>query len=229
MNTSKTIIGFLTLLILGSCSITDKSERRIKYSIQTGFNKGGIIENTDLSVVPNINPSDLNDVDAFSGATKTGGNIGIHVNKPLIYGEVESGIDYMFNIQNFSYNDYQNGYLGKRDFVVNQFMIPLTYNFVLFKRLLPKSEIQIKIGYLGQFNLISSNGTGALPEFSINSWSNGAMFGFSAYPLKFSSGHKLGFFIDAYRGTQIYTDFYNQPSFEMPGSGFVKYGIRFRF
>ena len=68
-----------------------------------------------------------------------------------------------------------------------------------------------------------------LPEYEINKWSNGALFGISAYPVKFSNGSKLGFYLDAYRGSQIYEDYYNLKSFEMPGSSFIKYGVRYRF
>jgi hypothetical protein len=35
----------------------------------------------------------------------------------------------------------------------------------------------------------------------------------------------LGLYLDAYRGGQIYEDFYNLSSFEMPGSSFYKLGV----
>ena len=57
----------------------------------------------------------------------------------------------------------------------------------------------------------------------------GGLFGISAYPVRFGNGSKLGFYVDAYRGSQIYEDYYNQKVFETPGSNFVKGGIRYRF
>jgi hypothetical protein len=219
--------GVLIFLLIGSCTATDKAQRAYKVSVQAGLNKGGIVENTDLTVVPNAKPK-AGKPDAYSGATSMGGNIGIHVNKPLAYGEIESGLDYMYNNQTFTYTDQGNMYNGIRKLSVNQVMIPLTYNFDFFKRSLPYAEIQLKIGYLGQLNFVSENGTGILPEYSINHWSNGVVFGISAYPFRFANGSKLGFYVDAYRGTQIYKDYYNRESFEMPGSSFIKGGLRYR-
>lgn len=224
----KLTIGIFIILLINSCSVTDKSKREFKISVQAGLNKGGITENTDFTVVPNAEPA-FGKPDAYSGATSMGGNIGVHVNKPLVYGEIESGLDYMFNNQTFTYNDQGNMHNGVRKLSVNQVMIPLTYNFELFKRVLPNAEIQFKLGYMGQVNFVSANGTGILPEYTINKWSNGAVFGISAYPLKFANGAKLGFYFDAYRGTRIYQDYYNQESFEMPGSSFFKGGIRYKF
>lgn len=224
----KLTIGIFIILLINSCSVTDKSKREFKFSVQAGLNKGGIVENTDLTVVQNAEPV-VGKPDAYSGATSIGANVGIHVNKPLKYGEIESGLDYMYNSQTFTYADQGNMYIGSRDLSVNQVMIPLTYNFELFKKALPLAEIQIKLGYMGQVNFVTGNGIGILPEYSINHWSNGAIFGISAYPFKFVNGSKIGLYIDAYRGCQIYKDYYNQESFQMPGSSFVKGGIRYQF
>ena len=224
----KLFLGVITFMTISACTATDKTQREFKFSVKAGLNKGGITENTDLTIVQNAEPVG-GKPDAYSGATSMGGNIGVHVNKPLVYGEIESGLDYMYNHQTFTYTDQGNMYIGSRNLSVNQFMIPLTYNFELLKKVLPSAEFQFKLGYMGQINFVSVNGTGILPKYSINRWSNGAVFGISAYPFKFANGSKLGFYVDAYRGTRIYKDFYNQDSFKMPGSSFVKVGIRYQF
>lgn len=221
-------LAILTILVIGSCTATDKAQRKLKFSVQAGINQGGITENTDLTIVPDAEPTPEATIDAYSGATHMGANVGMHVNKPLKYGEIESGLDYMYNSQTFTYADQGNMYIGSRDLSVHQLMIPLTYNFELFEKALPNAGIQLKIGYLGQLNFVNSNGVGILPSYSINRFSNGGIFGISAYPFRFANGSKLGFYVDAYRGTQIYKDFYNQDSFEMPGSSFVKGGIRYQ-
>lgn len=221
------VLLFMAGLILNSCAVTEKSQHALKYSIQVGVNKGGITENTDLSILPN--PTDENLVDAFSGATQLGLNVGVHVNKPLKYGEIESGLDYMFNVQTFSFAHEGNLYLGVRELNVHQLMVPITYNFNVLKKVLPTAELQLKLGFMGQVNFVSTSNSGALPEYAINNFSGGGTFGISAYPIKLENGSKLGFYIDAYRGSQIYEDDYNQPDFEMPGSSFVKGGIRYRF
>ena len=221
-----TIIMSLCLFAINSCSTSQQTntDRSLQFSIQAGANKGGITENTDMTVVPGAETT----VDAFSGATNYGINTGIHVTKPLKYNKVESGIDYMYNLQTFTYNDAANNYSGIRELKVSQIMIPLTYNFVLFRNLLPEADIQLKLGYAGQLNFVSESGTGTLPDYSIKPWSNGATFGISAFPVQLKNGSKLGFYFDAYRGTQVYEDFYNQKSFEMPGSSFMKFGFKYQ-
>ena len=221
--------GIFVLLLIHSCTSTEKSQRNIKYSFQVGINKGGITENTDLSIVPNADPTLESTVDAYSGATNTGVNTGFRINKPLLLGELESGLDYMYNHQVFSYADRGNFFLGVRKFHVNQCMIPLTYNFILFKKWLPATEMQIKIGYIAQVNFINSSGVGVLPSYTLDNWSNGITLGFSTYLINFKNGSKLGLYVDGYRGTRIYTDYYNQRSFEMPGSSFMKAGLKYRF
>ena len=212
------------LLFINSC-ISQKPEM----SVSVGINHGGMVENTDLSVVPNVQATPESEIDAYSGATHLGVNAGINANIPLKKNELETGFIYMYNYQEFSYADQGNMYIGVRKFHVNQIMFPLTYNFLLFKRLLPNSETQLKFGYLGQINLINANGTGILPEYTINRWANGATMGLSAYPFQFGNGSKLGFDLSVYRGSQIYTDYYNQKEFEMQGSSFVKLGLRYKF
>lgn len=229
--TNNTIKFLLILILFSSCSITDKSQRGFKFSAQAGLNKGGIAENTDLSIVSNAKTPPQSSVDAFSGATKMGGNVGVHINKPLWLGEIETGMNYMYNFQTFTFADQGNMYFGVRKLHVNQFMMPLTYNIILLKKTLPNAEIQLKFGFLAQFNVVSTieDKSSSLPEYLIDNSSNGAVFGISAYPLKFDNGSKLGFYLDAYRGSRIYTDFYNKKDFEMPGSSFVKFGVRYQF
>lgn len=222
-------IILIVLVFIHSCVSTEKSQRALKLSAQVGVNHGGITENTDMSVVSGVKSNDNGSIDAYTGATKVGINAGVHVNKPLRYGEIESGLNYMYNSQVFTYADDVNNFAGSRKFNVNQLLIPFTYNFCLLKRSIPDLELQFKIGYLGQANFIVCKSDGNVPNYSLNNWSQGATMGISAYPVKLNNGGRLGFFLDIYRGSIIYTDYYNQAGFEMPGSSFVKGGIRYRF
>jgi hypothetical protein len=108
-------------------------------------------------------------------------------------------------------------------------MLPLSYNITLFKNTFPRSEIQLKLGYLWQLNFIDVLGTGVLPNYFISSVSRGGTCGISAYLLKFQNGGKLGIYWDVYRGSHIFTDYYYQSCFPMAGSSFVKTGIRYQF
>ena len=218
------------LIIAGGCTSTMKSAKEnVKLSVQLGLNKGGITENTDMEVVASSTKTPSTSVDAFSGATNTGFNAGLHASYPLKRNEIETGIDFMLNKQTFTYNDEINGYAGQRTLNVSQIMVPLTYNFNLLKGALPSAEIQVKLGVAGQVNFLGADNTGSLPTYEVNRWSNGFTFGFSAFPFRFKNNHKLGFYLDGYRGTQIYEDFYNLSEYEVPGSSYMKFGLKYQF
>ncbi len=213
--------AILTFLFLASCAVT----KDLKYSVQGGINIGGITENTDMSIIP----GDPVEVDAFTGATQTGFNAGMRATKSFGRTQLESGIDYMLNNQSFRYNDPVNDFSGKRDLAVSQFMVPLTWNILFLKNYLPRQELKVKIGFAGQYNILSVNDNGKLPDYSVNPFSAGATIGFAVYPVQLSSGSKIGIFAEGYRGSRIYEDFYNQQGFEIPGSSFAKFGISFQF
>lgn len=225
-------IVILSSFLMNSCSTTRQTtaERRLKFSVQGGANLGGITENKDMSVVPNVRVPAESNVDAFTGATQAGYNIGVHTSMKLKNNHVETGLDYMYNHQIFNYIDAGNYYIGVRRLKVSQLMLPMTYNVTLFRRLMPGAAIQLKVGFTGQYNLISSTGTGlSLPAYTVNPWSKGLTIGFSASLFHFRNESELGFYFDAYRGSQIYEDYYNQSAFEMPGSSFIKCGLKYQF
>ena len=219
-------------LLFLSCSTLEKTatEKKTTISIQMGSNSGGITENTDMSVVPGAEAPEEATVDAFSGATKKlGFNAGVHLNHRLKKNQVETGLDYMYNHQTFNYFDKGNMYIGVRELNISQVMIPVTYNIGLFGKQLPKAEMQIKAGLIGQVNFIATSDTGILPDYSVIPVSAGPTLGFSVFPFCFNEGSKLGVYVDIYRGSQIYEDYYNQAGFEMPGSSFAKFGLKYQF
>ncbi|MCK4699585.1 MAG: hypothetical protein KAT38_04610 [Bacteroidales bacterium] len=227
-----TLILGLSFIIIYSCSTTEQTtatNRKLKFSLQGGANIGGITENTDMTVVSNVKIPPEVTVDAFTGATRTGFNAGMHINKTFKRNQIEAGIDYMYNHQTFTYTDAENMYIGVRKLNVSQVLFPLTYNFVFFENQFPHTDIQLKAGYMGQLNFISTSRTGVLPEYSLKIWSNGLTFGISAFPFQFDKGSKLGIYFDMYRGSQIYEDYYNQSTFKMPGSSFMKFGVKYQF
>ncbi len=220
--------AIITLFLFVGCAALQNSgdERSWSptYRLQLGANKGGIVENTDMTVVDNAG------VDAFSGATRRGLNASGKVMLPVKNNFVETGIDLMYNSQTFTYNDPANGFMGERKLDVTQFMVPLTYSIGLFRQNHPEGLFQIKLGYAAQFNLFSiGEGQGNMPDYSTGSFSNGATLGVSATPFRLGNGRKLGFFVDGYRGTRAYEDFYNRTEFEISGTSFLKYGIIFQF
>lgn len=219
-------LSAIAIFAFAGCNTTlNSTGKKVKLSAQAGLNKGGITENTDMSVVSSSGTA----VDAFSGATNTGFNAGIRASYPLKRNEIETGIDFMLNKQTFTYNDKANEYVGQRMLNVSQIMVPLTYNFNLLKGALPSAEIQMKLGVAGQLNFVGADNTGSLPAYEVSRWSNGFTFGVSAYLFRFRNNHKLGFYLDGYRGTQIYEDFYNLSEYEVPGSSYMKFGLKYQF
>ncbi len=217
-----------SILSVSSCSVNKKTEQagqQIAFLILAGINHGGITENTDLSLILNTD----NILDAYSGATKITYHTGIHIVKGLKRNQIESGVDYMLNHQTFTYKDEENKYNGTRELYVRQIMLPLTYNFNIFNKLLPDSKVQLKIGYIAQLNFINIDDRGNLPQYTLKKWSNGLTLGVSSSIIRFKNGNDIGFYLDIYRGSRIYEDFYNRPAFEMPGTSFARLGLRYQF
>jgi hypothetical protein len=222
-----TLMMFAVLMLLGGCSVVPKTstpeKRKPVYRILFGSNKGGIVDNTDMSVIPGAG------VDAFTGATVRGLNASGKVLLPLKYNSAETGIEIMSNKQVLTYNNQQNNFVGERSIALTQFMVPLTYNIGIFKKNAREGLVQLKLGYLAQFNHFRFDSKGQLPDYSTKVFSSGAVMGLSTCPFKLGNGSRIGFYLDAYRGSPAYHDFYNRPEFKMPGTAFVKYGIIYQF
>ena len=228
MRTKILVLISLTFTLFYGCktshqSINTENPRKPDYRFQAGINKGGIVENTDLEQIPNTG------VDAFTGATRAGFNAGAHVVLPLWINSLETGIDYMRNNQTFTYNDDFNSYSGTLKAGVSQLMWPLTYNFGVFRKNNANGLLQIKVGHVLQYNLVSMNESGQnLPDYNISKFSNGFTLGFSAVPFRLKNGAGAGFYLDLYRGSQIFEDFYNRKDFDIPGSSYLKAGILYQ-
>ncbi|MEI6089965.1 MAG: hypothetical protein WCR42_05910 [bacterium] len=222
---------FLLFLLLTGCAVSNQSADRAQscklvYSVNAGLNNGGIIENTDFSTATTI------PVDAVTGATKMGFHVGGRVAMPLWNNAIESGLDVMTNNQIFKYNDLKNEFVGNRNIWTTQIMVPLTWNFGFFKKSDPLGMFKIKLGWVLQYNMLSVKDSDyqlPLPEYFVRSFSSGPTLGFSVTPFTFKNGSKLGVYFDAYRGSKIYDDFYNDDFFKMPGSSYLKYGILYQF
>jgi hypothetical protein len=143
------IKNLFTVLIVsmfcGACSThktaTDVGKsNKFNYSLQAGVNKGGMTENTNMADVAGAG------IDAFSGATRSGFNVGARIAYPMRSIAFEAGLDFMNNGQTFTWKDPVPGYKGIRKFSTNQFLIPTTINFGLFTRNQKDGLIQDKTG-----------------------------------------------------------------------------------
>jgi hypothetical protein len=216
-----------TIMLLG-CTTTQTngpvSDWKPDYRISAGANSGGIVENTDMKEAGGLQP------DAFTGATHTGIHAAGHVILPVRKNAVVTGLEVMNNNQTFTYNDDINGFYGNRKISTTQLMIPLTYRFGFFRKNNPDGLLQLRLGYLAQLNFLSVNDDGSqLPAYSSKKYSGGLTLGLAVVPFKFEHGGQLGLYVDGYRGTRIYEDFYNQPAYKIPGSSFMRGGIFYQF
>lgn len=218
------------IFLLISCASTNKMSQtedekwKPDFRVQAGINHGGIVENTDMSEIENV------EVDAFSGATKTGFNAGIHTLLPIKRNNIEIGVDYMQNNQTFTYKDVLNAFNGEREVKTSQFIVPLTYNIGVLRKKYSEGLFQIKIGYVFQFNSFNiSDKSPNLPAYTTNNLSSGLTLGLATTPITLMNDTKLGCFFDIYRGSQVYDDFYNKSTFEMPGSSYFKAGVIYQF
>lgn len=217
---------FMLLAGITACTSTSnlptkKTKWKPRLQIQGGINKGGITENRDFASTSNTS------VDGFSGATRSiGPNVGAHIILPLKRNAFETGIDYINNKQTFKYNNSSTDSRGYRGLNVSQFMLPITYNIGLFKLSNQQPLCFLKLGYLVQYNVVGATDSGQnLPAYSYNRWSKGITIGLSSTPIMLKNGASIGFYFDVYRGSKIYDDIYNDDTYKMPGSSFIKFGF----
>jgi hypothetical protein len=215
----------ILIIILCGCSTTNLQDKwKPFYRLQGGMNHGGITENTDFSETANI------PVDAFTGATKLNFNAGGHVLLPVLGNSIETGLDFMHSSQSFTFKDNTNFFKGTREIGTSQIMLPITIDFAFLKDLeQPLGALQLKLGYLMQLNFFSVTDAGILPSYSNKGFSKGMLFGISATPFRLSNGNRIGLYLDAYRGSKIYNDFYNTGVYKMPASSFLKFGVIYQF
>lgn len=202
----KTTLHFLLVVILlfqFSCSTPEQATRSLSeeenyicWSARGGINTGGFVDNE----VP----------DAVSGATLTNFTLGIHPDITTSGKTFETGLDLIGYRQNFEYDDPANEYFGKRSFDYYELRLPLTYNFRFFKNLSNCDFFYLKIGISTGY-IINKNVTeqGILPAYDLKPFSIGPALGVAFSPLGISRRFKLGVFIDLYRGSKVYKDFYN--------------------
>lgn len=206
-----------------SCAGSKDINETAKLKIHAGINHGGIIENTDLSLIDNA------PVDAYSGATSVGFSAGARYSFPLGKHGIQSGLDVLGNRNSISYSDDMNGYEGSRELFTTQVRIPLQYSFHLIKNDQGNPLIKLNLGLSGGLVFCSEiKSEGTLPEYDVKHFSLGPALGFEIHPLQLNNGSSLGFSFELSRSfQQIYTDFYQQG--DMPGLSYLRVGLIYGF
>lgn len=220
------LIGMMSLVgCVGNHELSkDNQKREIRFGVEAGANKGGIVENTDMSYIVGAS------VDAFSGATRIGGHIGAHATLPVDRNDVQVSMGYMYSPQTFTYHDETNGFSGTRKIGLSQFILPITYNVNLFKNSFPAGTICLKFGGALEYNLASVKDNGShLPGYTIRPFTGGVALGISTLALKFKDNSRIGLSFDVYKGTQIFDDLYNRKEYKMPTSSYMKLSLIYQF
>ncbi|MBN1340447.1 MAG: outer membrane beta-barrel protein [Bacteroidales bacterium] len=193
---------FITLLF-ASCSVPEQTtspptnkNNYTCWTIRTGVNTGGFVDNQET--------------DAVSGATYAGYSFGLHPEICISGKTIETGIDLHEYGQTLTYSDPVNEFIGERALTYQELRLPLTYNFRFFKNLSNCDFFYLKIG-LATGYLIHKNvdEEGLLPEYEMKKFSLGPTLGVSFSPFRISPGFTIGGFVDLYRGSKVYKDFYN--------------------
>jgi hypothetical protein len=217
---------FLTssILLLSGCSSSGHLEKASpSFKAYLGASHGGIIENTDLSLLESSPP------DAYSGATKVGFNAGIHYEYPLQHISLETGIDGFLNSQTLSYQDDFAGFHGTRDLMVSQLRIPVILNLSFLKKKQENGIIQLRLGLSPGFCFYGvDDHSETLPSYDKHVFTIGPLLGTDIIPLRFENGSELGISLELFRSIQeVYTDYYQLG--ETPGLSYLKFGLVYRF
>jgi hypothetical protein len=180
-------------------------------SIYGGTNWGGIVENRNI--------------DGITGATKLKYSGAAYYQFELENHQIETGLEYVSFDQQISYQDPLNSISGGRNISFSQIRIPFTYHFPFFSDIrgipLLTFKAGISIGYLINKNVVD---VGSLPQYKLNKTDIGFAAGLAFQPLKIGRNGRIGFFLDAYRGNQVYEDIYHKSGQAGNGSA-LKFGI----
>lgn len=223
MSTIRNIM-ILSILLLTACSGSNHMEKASpSLKAYLGGSHGGIIENTDLSLIESTEP------DAYSGATKVGFHAGIHYEYPLQQISLETGIDGFLNSQTFTYQDDFAGFHGTRDLMVSQLRIPLAVNFRLLREKQEDGMIQLKLGLSPGFCFYAvDDHSESLPSYEKSVFTIGPLLGAEFTPLRFKNGSAIGISLELFRSFQeVYSDYYQLG--ETPGLSYLKFGLVYRF
>ena len=211
-----------------SCSMTKNSlvrdngnpEKHSNISILAGAASGGLVENKEMSGIDGVS-----NVDAITGATKTFFNGGIHSEIDIKGHKIETGLDYIGFDQSVEYKMPSLSVNGKRDVQFHQMRLPIMYNFHFFKDSQNYSRLILKAGLsMGYTFSKSVFDFGNIPDYKFTNWDYGPTLGVSVFPLQLKQNYRIGFYLDLYRGSQIYEDIYHKAE-GIGGQSFMKFGV----
>jgi len=222
------LLSAVLILAILSCSMTknslirdnDNSEKHSTISILAGLSSGGLVDNTEMSGITGVS-----NIDAITGATKTLFNSGVHTEIDIKGHKIETGLDYISFDQSVEYKMPSLSVNGQRDIRFHQLRLPLTYNFQFFRDSQNYPRLILKAGLSGGYTFSKSvSDFGNIPDYTFTNWDYGPTLGVSVFPLQLKQNYRIGFYLDLYRGSQIYEDVYHKAE-GIGGQSFMKFGV----
>ncbi len=196
------------------------SETPITVSYLAGITAGGVVENNSLEGI-----AGAGEVDAISGATRVRFNLGLHREIRVNGITLETGLDYLAFDQTIRYDMPSFAVTGQRDIRFQQLRLPLTWNLHFPEENGRSAWLILKAGVsLGYTFSQSVSGTGKVPAYTFKNVDYGRTLGISFFPFPAHMKHRIGFYMDLYRGIRIYEDVYHAAT-GMGGHSYMKLGI----
>jgi hypothetical protein len=138
---------------------------------------------------------------------------------------LETGLDYLGFSQTVDYQLAGLDVVGSRDFRFHQIRIPFTYNLHLLKNQNRRPGLIIKAGFSGGYTFWESiKDNGGLEEYQFTREDFGPTLGVTVYPFSARKAGRVGFYLDLYRGSRIFSDEFHQEE-GLGGQSFMKMGV----
>jgi len=219
-------IILLVICLFSACTVVKKgntvhaNKSRFHVMVHAGIHHGGIIENTDMNLIENVEP------DAFTGATNLGINAGTRLSYIFKRIFLETGSGISTSKHTFSYHDALRSINGDRKLMVVQLQCPFNVGFDISKKLGLSLHAGASVNYNFFTGLEESTG---LQNYETIPWSAGMNLGVCFLPEIILQKHLPGLYVEFYRGLQIYKDIYN-PAIEEAscGSSSFKLGLLYK-
>jgi hypothetical protein len=168
-------------------------------------------------------------VDAVTSASRWGGNGGIHAEIDLAGHFIETGLDYSYFKNDYTYNNLSGNIDGTRSFTIQGITLPVMYNFHFFNRGNGDPRLILGLGLFGSYFPYHKVGeTGSMSSYNLKNWTAGPCLRISYYPLEIEDKYLLGLFLGLSRSINgFYTDDYYKGT-NAGNLGFLDLGINLK-
>lgn len=195
-----------------------------KYSFLLGINGGGMVENSELKGLKGATGAD-----AITGATKLQITVGVHRNFKILGQWFETGFDFLDFDHSIDYNLPSFHRHGSIRFSFQQIRLPIRYKLQIYNNQYTEKNVTVNFGLSFGYSLFKEeHSTGNMPHYSIRQTDWGPSLGLVIFPFSSTYLKNGGFFVDAYRGSQIFDDPFHKAS-GVGNNSYLKFGFIARY